>query len=208
MEASASSGRQLIEAFRAGQLEAGDLLLRRYEPWLRLLARTQLESRFQSKLDPSDLVQQTMVAAVRALPGFRGTSEGEWAAWLRGILGHVLAHEVRRYGGTLKRDVGREVSMDEDLTAVSGRLGDLLAASGASPSQEAVRRDRELRLAGALERLPEDYRQVLVLRHLEGFSHEEVARRMGRNPGAVRMLWVRALARLRSEMEAAGFSAG
>jgi RNA polymerase sigma-70 factor (ECF subfamily) len=62
-----------------------------------------------------------------------------------------------------------------------------------------VNRERELLLAQLLERLPEDHRDVLVLRHLEGLSHEEIARRMGRSPGAVRMLWVRALARLQVE---------
>jgi RNA polymerase sigma-70 factor (ECF subfamily) len=95
--------------------------------------------------------------------------------------------------------VGRERSLDETLSEASGRLGDLIPATGTSPSRKAVNRERELLLAQLLERLPEDHRDVLVLRHLEGLSHEEIARRMGRSPGAVRMLWVRALARLQVE---------
>jgi RNA polymerase sigma-70 factor (ECF subfamily) len=180
-------------------MSAADVLCRRVEPWLKLLARSQVESRFGAKFDPGDIVQQTLVQAVRDLPRFRGASEAEFMAWLRGILAHTLAHEIRRFAGTGKRDLHREVSFDQELTAVSHRLGDLLPASGPSPSQDAAASDRQLQLARLLDRLPADYREVLVFRHLEGLSHDEVARRLGRNPGAVRMLWVRALARLRQE---------
>ena len=121
-------------------------------------------------------------------------------AWLRQILAHVLAHEVRRYAGTRGRDVGREVSLEQALAESSRRLGEALAAPGSSPSVRAGRHEMELRLAEALSRLPEDYREVIVLRNIEGLPHEEVARRMDRNVGAVRMLWVRALSRLRREL--------
>lgn len=188
-----------IAAVQAGSLSAADVLFRRLEPWLKLIARTQVESRFNAKFDPSDIVQQTLVQAVRDFPQFRGSTEAELMAWLRQILAHTLAHEIRRYAGTQKRDLHREVSLDQDLTAVSQRLGDLLPASGPSPSQHADAADRQVQLARILERLPPDYRDILVLRHLESLSHDDIARRMNRKPGAVRMLWVRALARLREE---------
>jgi RNA polymerase sigma-70 factor (ECF subfamily) len=190
---------EMLAQFRAGDAQAGDALLRHYEPWLRLLARWQMESRFQAKFDVSDIIQITLMEAVKGLPRFRGATEAELSAWLRQVLAHALAHEIRRYAGTQKRDVGRERSLDETLSEASGRLGDLIPATGTSPSRKAVNRERELLLAQLLERLPEDHRDVLVLRHLEGLSHEEIARRMGRSPGAVRMLWVRALARLQVE---------
>lgn len=192
---------ELIQQFRAGHSEAGNALIRQFEPWLRVLAGAQLDSRFRAKIDPSDIVQQTLAEAVRALPKFRGNSEGEWLAWLRQILAHVLAHEVRRYAGTQKRDIAREVSLDQELSVASQRLGDLLAASGSSISSHLDGPERERWVAQILGRLPDDYRTVLILRHFEGLSHQEVAQRMGRNPGAVRMLWVRALTRLRSEIE-------
>jgi RNA polymerase sigma-70 factor, ECF subfamily len=192
---------QLLAAFRGGDPAAGDTLLQHYEPWLRLLARLQLESRFRSKFDPSDVVQQAMLEAVRAFPKFRGRTEGEFTAWLRQILSHALAHEIRRYAGTAKRDVAREVPLEQELTQTSQRLGDVLAATGTSPSQQVAKRERAVLLADVLERLPEDFREVIILRNLEGLPHEEVARRMGRSPGAVRMLWVRALAQLREELE-------
>jgi RNA polymerase sigma-70 factor (ECF subfamily) len=161
----------------------------------------QVEGRYQAKFDASDVVQQTMLEAVRAWPDFRGRSHGERAAWLRQILARVLLHEIRHFAGTQRRDVGREVSLEQSLDESSYRLGMALAAPGSSPSAQLDRHEQELRLADALAALPEDYRQVILLRNIEGLPHEEVARRMDRGVGAVRMLWVRALARLRTEMD-------
>jgi RNA polymerase sigma-70 factor (ECF subfamily) len=177
--------------------------LERYRSWLGLLARLQVEPRFRAKFDASDIVQQTLLEAVRDWPKFRGGTEAELAAWLRQILAHVLLREVRRYGGARRRDVGREVSLEEALAESSRRLGlgAVLAAPGSSPSERAGRHELELRLADALARLPADYAEIILLRNVEGLPHEEAARRMGRGAGAVRMLWVRALARLRQELD-------
>jgi RNA polymerase sigma-70 factor, ECF subfamily len=175
--------------------------LERYRSWLGLLARLQVEPRFRAKFDPSDIVQQTMLEAVRDSPKFRGSTEAELAAWLRKILAHVLLHEMRRFGGAQRRDVDREVSLEQALAESSRRLGDALAAPGSSPSERASRQELELRLADALARLPADHAEVILLRNVEGLSHDEIAERMGRGVGAVRMLWVRALARLRRELD-------
>jgi RNA polymerase sigma-70 factor (ECF subfamily) len=196
----APSGR--LEAMRQGDVEVQGKVLENYRRWLGLLARLQLDSGLYGRLDPSDVVQQTMVEAIRALPQFRGTTEAELVAWLREILARVLGHEVRRYRGTAKRDLAREVSLDAQLAQTSQRLGNVLAADTSTPSQQAIHREREVLLADALARLPEDYREVIILRNLEDLSHEEVARRMNRNVGAVRMLWVRALTRLRKDLAA------
>jgi RNA polymerase sigma-70 factor (ECF subfamily) len=174
--------------------------LERYRSWLAILARVHVEARYQAKFDPSDVVQQTLLEAVRAWPDFRGRTEAELAAWLRQILAHVLLHEIRRYRGTRQRDVRREVSLEQSLEESSRCLGQLLAASDTSPSDRLEKHDQELRLAEALARLPEDYQRVILLRNIEGLSHDEVAQRMDRGVGAVRMLWVRALARLRDQM--------
>jgi RNA polymerase sigma-70 factor (ECF subfamily) len=173
--------------------------LPRYRTWLGLLARVEVELRWGRKFDPSDVVQQTLLEAYRAAGQFRGRSEAELLGWLRQILARVLAHEVRRYKGK-RRDVGREVSLEQALETSSRRLGALFPARDPSPSAQADRREQEVRLAEALARLPDDYREVLLLRNFEGLAHDEVAARMGRAPGAVRMLWVRALARLRREL--------
>lgn len=200
MTDSASVVPELIDAVRRGDSAACNRLLARYQPWLNLLARLQIDTHFQRKFDASDVVQQTMLAAFRDFPQFRGTTEAELTAWLRQILAHALAHEVRRFRGTAKRDVDRERAIERQLNESSQRLQNVLAADDSSPSQRAVRHEEEVLLAEVLERLPDDCRQVIVLRNVEGLSHEKIARRMDRNVGAVRMLWVRALARLRREI--------
>jgi RNA polymerase sigma-70 factor, ECF subfamily len=137
--------------------------LERYRSWLGLLARLQVEPRFRAKFDPSDIVQQTMLEAVRDWPKFRGGTEAELAAWLRQILAHVLLHEMRRFGGAQRRDIGREVSLEQALAESSRQLGNALAAPGSSPSERAGRHELELRLADALARLPADYAEVILL---------------------------------------------
>ena len=93
-EESTASIPALLDAARRGDLAAAGELLQRYADWLRLLARLQIDRGLQAKLDASDVAQQALLEACRALPQFRGTTEAELIAWLRAILAHVLAHEV------------------------------------------------------------------------------------------------------------------
>ena len=189
-----------FDAPQPGEQPLPAAVLERHRNWLGLLARLQVDGRFRAKFDPSDVVQQTLLEAVRGWPQFRGRTEPELAAWLRRILARVLAHEARHYLDASRRDVAREVSLEHSLAKSSGRLGELVVATATSASQQAIRHEAELQLAEALSRLPDEYRDVILMRNIEGLSHDEIARRMDRSAGAVRMLWVRALARLREEM--------
>ena len=147
-----------------------------------------------------DAVQQTLLEAWRCWDNFRGDQEHARQAWLRQILAHQLAHLARHYGATQKRDGSKEQSIDQTLARSAHRLEHLLANDQSTPSVVAAKREQQLRLADALEQLPEDYRQVIILRNIEDLSHEEVASRMQRTPGALRMLWLRALAALREQL--------
>jgi RNA polymerase sigma-70 factor (ECF subfamily) len=164
---------------------------------LTVLARMQIGRRLQGKVDPADVVQETFLHAVRDFPHFRGASARELAGWLRQILAARLADQVRRYCGTQGRDVRLEQTLQAELDQSSQVLDQGLAAPLSSPSQQAVRHEQATWLAEALERLPQAYRDVLVLHDLEGWDFPEVARRMGRSVEAVKKLWARALARLR-----------
>ena len=172
-----------------------------HEKWLTLLARCEIDSRFQGKFSASDAVQQTMMAAWKDWDDFRGTNTQQRLAWLRKILAHQLAHLARHYAGTKKRDVNREVSLEASLAQSSSRLGMLVAAGETSPSGQAAEGERQRMIAEVLEQLPDEYRQVIILRNLEDRSHAEIARRMHRSEGAVRMLWLRALERLKIQLE-------
>jgi RNA polymerase sigma-70 factor (ECF subfamily) len=171
--------------------------LESYRGYLTVLARTQIGRRLQGKADPGDVVQETFLHAVRDAAQFRGSSDQELAAWLRQILAARLADLVRRYCGTQGRDVRLEQALQVELDQSSQVLDRGLVAPLSSPSERAARHEQAARLAQALERLPEDYRAVLVLHHLEGCDFPEVARRLGRSVEAVKKLWARALARLR-----------
>src|SRR6185369_13118845 len=101
------------------------------------------------------------------------------------------------------RDIQRQQSLEALLGASSDGLEEALATSGSTPSAQAARREQVVLLADALERLPEDHREVILLRNMHRLPFEEVAQRMGRTSGAVRMLWARALERLGRQMGAA-----
>jgi RNA polymerase sigma-70 factor (ECF subfamily) len=178
---------------QAGEYEP---TLERFRAYLRLLARMQLGPRLQGKLDPSDLVQQTLLQALQAIDRFRGRSDAELAAWLRQILAHKLTNAARELGRA-KRDVGRECSLEAALEQSSARLEAWLVAEQSSPSQQAQRKEQVLRLAEALGSLPEAQREALTLHYLQGWSLEEVGRQLGRSPAAVAGLIKRGLKQLR-----------
>jgi RNA polymerase sigma-70 factor (ECF subfamily) len=170
--------------------------LEAYRNYLRLLARIQIGSRLQSKLDASDVVQQTILQAHEARAQFRGTTETEKRAWLRAILANVLAAATRQFQ-TQARDVERERSLEAELDLSSSRLECLLAADQTSPSQRAVRSEELLRLGAALARLPADQRRVVELHYLKGQPVTEVAEQMARSRTAVVGLLFRGLTKLR-----------
>jgi RNA polymerase sigma-70 factor (ECF subfamily) len=190
----------LIRAARVEGEAAFGRLLGRYANYLTLLARVEVGRRLRGKLDPADLVQETFLEAHRHFPAFRGSSEPEFAAWLRRILAGVLANTLRRYFGTQARDPRLEQDLRAAVDQSSCALAADLAATGTSPSEAASRREQAVLLADALGRLPDDYREVIVLRHLEGLTFSAVADRMGRTVDSVEKLWLRAVARLRHDM--------
>ena len=171
--------------------------LESYRGYLTVLARMQIGRRLQGKVDPSDMVQETFLHAVRDFAQFRGTSDQELAAWLRQLLAARLADLVRRYCGTQGRDVRLEQALQVELDQSSQALDRGLVSRLSSPSQQAARHEQATWLAQALERLPTAYHDVLVLHHLQECDFPEVARRLGRSVEAVKKLWARALARLR-----------
>jgi RNA polymerase sigma-70 factor (ECF subfamily) len=169
--------------------------LERYRDYLLLLARVQLDRGLQAKLDPSDVVQQTLLKAHQNWDQFRGSSEAELAAWLRSILAHHLADLVRKF------DPRRERPLEAALEQSSARLESWLAAEDTSPSKKVERQEQLLRMAEALAGLPEDQRTALELRHLRGLAVAEVAREMGRTPAAVGSLLYRGLKTLRELLD-------
>jgi RNA polymerase sigma-70 factor (ECF subfamily) len=171
--------------------------LGRYRAYLRLLAGLQLEPLVQAnpflrgKVDPSSVVQQTLLEAHRSLEQFRGSAL-QFPAWLRRILAHNLQDAVRR----LRADA-RDVRLERSLEDSSFRLEQWLATEDQSPSEQAVRQEQLARLADALGHLPDDQQTAVSLKHLHGCSVAAIGERMGRTETAVAGLLRRGLQRLR-----------
>jgi RNA polymerase sigma-70 factor (ECF subfamily) len=180
--------------------EAGRL--ERFRDYLRLLARLQLGAKPTGHIDPSDIVQQTLMEAFEKRGQFRGETSAEQAAWLRKILARNVA-DVLRAQGRLKRDVTRERSLEEKLDHSSALLGEWLALEQPTPSEHAQRHEQAVRLADALERLPEHQREALILHYWHGCSLAEIGVTLDRSTTAVAGLLKRGLKQLRARLDQA-----
>lgn len=195
---------EALSLARAGQIDAVGELLESYRTYLRMLAATQLRGRIPARVSPSDVVQETMLAAHRSFGDFRGNTSAEFSVWLRKIMTHKLLSTMDRHLN-LKRDVRREVSMNvphEDQDSTGARsLAALLTASDPSPSAIVSSGEDSQRIASLLLQLPEHYRQVIALRNKQGMRFDEISRHLERSPLAARLLWLRAIQRLRQLYE-------
>jgi RNA polymerase sigma-70 factor (ECF subfamily) len=191
----------LLSDARDGDASSLGELFQQYRNYLMVLAATQIDSRLQPRVSPSDVVQETLLRAYKNFAQFRGTTEAELLAWLRQILVNNLARFVELHMLAARRDVRREVSIERLGAALERstiQLAALVPADVKSPSVAMQRREDAVLLADRLARLPKSYRQVLVLRNLQSLPFEEVARQIDRSVGATRMLWLRAIERLRA----------
>ncbi|MDA7980566.1 MAG: sigma-70 family RNA polymerase sigma factor [Pirellulales bacterium] len=193
---------RLMLLAKQGDEECLGALLERYRAYLELLARMQLGRGLQDKIDAADLVQETFLEAHRGFEAFRGVGERVFVAWLRKILARQMSRLIRRFLGARGRDVRRERRLEQGLDRSSRQLDRGLFAPGSSPSHQASRREQGVLLANMLAQLPEDYREVLVLRHFEELTFPEISDQLGRSIESVQKIWVRALAKLRQQMGA------
>jgi RNA polymerase sigma-70 factor (ECF subfamily) len=200
MRLSSAQLEERLAAARSGSREALGQVLSEYRGYLLHVARHELARDLQSKSDASDLVQETFLEAQRFFERFQGHSDGAVRAWLRCLLLHRSAHVGRRYHTTQKRRLAREVSLDAAKPLVAGANG-LHDAAAPSPSAHLMARERQEVVQQAIDRLPDDYRRVMLLRYHNGMTFAEIGRDMRRSADAVRMLWARALERLKQELQ-------
>jgi RNA polymerase sigma-70 factor (ECF subfamily) len=193
----ASDWEALLMEARSGNSEVLGRLLQGYRSYLRLLAEVEIGRRLQGKVDASDVIQEVFLDAHRYFPQFRGEMEAQFIRWLREILAGTIANLVRRYLGTKARDVRLEQAIAADLDQSSQALGGVVIDPHSSPSQQVAQAEQAFLVAEAMGRLPEDYRKVLTMRHLEGLTFPEIAKRMDRSVDSVEKLWLRGLAKLK-----------
>jgi RNA polymerase sigma-70 factor, ECF subfamily len=174
-------------------------LLERYRPFLLLTAQRKIGPKLAVRCSPSDVVQETMMEAMRAFDGFRGRGEPEFSAWIAQIHEHNLVEAARKHVRVAKRAVAKEQRMNHGDASASISWWEP-AAKQSSPTQRLVRGERALRLAHALETLPEKQRRAVCLRHIEGWPLDEIAKELDRSVAATAGLVKRGLQALRETM--------
>jgi RNA polymerase sigma-70 factor (ECF subfamily) len=171
-----------------------------YRKYLLVLAQLHLDAQLRGKLDPADLVQQTLLRAHVSFDSLRQREPGVIAAWLRSILARTLADAARYYDAG-RRAVDLERSLEAQLDRSSSGMASWLAADQTSPSERAAHNEDLLRLADALAELPENQREVVSLKHLQGKPLQEIADDTGRSLAATAGLLRRGLEGLRELMQ-------
>jgi RNA polymerase sigma-70 factor (ECF subfamily) len=187
-----------ILAAREGSQQALAWLLEKCRPYLLLIANEELESRLRPKVGPSDLVQDSLIEAQRDFTQFRGDQGEDLMAWLRCILLHNLADARRHYQGTAKRRIGSEQLLDDSGAEA---VREQLVSPDTPPIERAATLEQTAALDRALERLPADYQQVIVLRYQESRSFAEIGAALGKSEEAAKKLWLRAVRRLKAEIK-------
>jgi RNA polymerase sigma-70 factor (ECF subfamily) len=193
---------ELIERASRGDAGAGQQLLARHRKRLRQMVGFRMNRRLAARVDPSDVVQETLMAAAIKLADYLQTRPLPFYPWLRQLAFDRLVELNRLHLRAKKRSVGREEPGFLDLPDDSAvELASRLAADGASPSQSLVRDELRAAVQAALQRLQPRDREILVLRHLEHLSVKECAAALGISESAAKVRHLRALERLRGALD-------
>lgn len=188
---------QAVRAAQEGSPNAFAFVADGCRNYLLHVANREFPDLLRGKVAPSDVVQESLIAAHRNLANFRGTTLSDLRAWLRAILRNRLESHRRRFVSQ-KRCVLNEVSLDIGNTSV---IACDIPDRSATPSQLMASQEELNRVIAALEKLPPHSRQVVLLRNRDGHSFNQIAEKMGRSPEAVRKLWARSIEQLRTLLE-------
>ncbi|MDB5310073.1 MAG: polymerase sigma-E factor [Gemmataceae bacterium] len=179
---SASPGDPLSSTVRTADAGGLGSVLGTLGPYVRVVVRGLCRGREVTGVNESDMVQEVMLQATRGLAGFRGATSAEFVGWVRRIAIRTTGHTLRGLTAGPGFDAEGAAEMPNDAPG---------------PVQSAIRREQSANMARAIGRLPEEMQQVLLGRLVEGLDHAALAVRLGRTVGAVRMLYLRSLRRLK-----------
>jgi RNA polymerase sigma-70 factor (ECF subfamily) len=183
----------LLRQVRAGDRQAFEQLFTRHQAYLRRLVELRLDPRLRARVDPSDVVQEAHLEALNRLEAYLERPALPFRLWLRQIA-FDRALKARRYHlGTARRSLGREVPLPEQSSVL---LAGRLLAAGSTPSQHLDHRELARRVRQAVARLPEADREIVMMRHFEGLSNQEVACLLGLDPATASKRHGRAMLRL------------
>ena len=199
MEFSTEESDELVTRLKGGDQQALAELYSQHRPRLWRMIHVRLDPRLRGRVDADDILQEGYLAAVERVQHFQNDSSTSFFVWLRLVLGQTLIDVHRRHLGTQMRDAGREVSLHgrRSPQATSMSLTALLLGDFTSPSSAAVRDEVSQKLEQAIDAMNPIDREVLVLRHFEELTNNEVAQELDIKPKAASIRYVRAIGRLK-----------
>ena len=191
----------LVTLAKGGDNSALDRLCRVYGERVRRIVRLRMGSELRSKLESMDMVQDTLMCALRDLGDFTYRDEGDFLRWLSRIVENRLRDNVDKLHAD-KRDIRKEVRLDnKERTTEGGFVGTAGPIDVTTPSVIISRKEEMDKLEKAIDALKPEYREVIVLKRLEGLSYKEIGERLGKSADAVGMLLSRAMVSLTSVFE-------
>jgi len=186
----------LIALAKDGDKAALNQLCSVYSERVRRIIRFRLNKKIRPKLDSVDVVQDALVQALGGLQDFTYRDEGDFLRWLSRIAENKLRDILVKFHAN-KRDINREISFKKEGDSTDrGFVDTVYPVHTTTPSVIMCRKEALDRLEKALDELKPEYKEVIVLKKIEGCSHAEISERLGKNEGAVRMLLARAMAAL------------
>lgn len=193
-----SQTQELVHRAVHGDRDAMEQLMALHRDRLRRMVAVRIDQRLASRVDPSDVVQDTLAEAARKLPGYVKNRSLPFFPWLREIAWQQLVDLHRQHVRARRRSVSREEPLWTGVSDESAMvLAKQLAAGGTNPSTRLVRDEVRARVRSALDQLAANDREVLVMRYLEQLKVHEVAAILGISEAAVKMRCMRAFERLR-----------
>ena len=186
----------MLDRLRGGDAKALAEFLESRKPQLTAYVERSLGPALRAKVEPQDVIQETAVAALHALPQ-TDLSRRDPFGWLCQLAEQRIIDLHRKFFCARKRAANREAPLDAPAGPTGeGRLIDLLIVSMTTPSMAMVRDERQRRLIEALAALPAESQAALRLRYVENLPSKEIAERLGKTDGAIRVLLTRTLNRL------------
>lgn len=191
----------LLQRAIGGDASALEAVLAAHYARLLAYVRKHMPEELSASVDPADVLQDTYFEACRLIGGFRPDGDDCLFRWLVTIarhrmLAHLRRHRTRRQTSSAPGGGGGD---DDDVAS----LVEQLAVYRRTPSRSAAAHELIAAVERAIARLPDDYRQAVTLRHIDGLSVPEVAARMGRTRESVYVLVCRALRAIRQDLGSA-----
>jgi RNA polymerase sigma-70 factor (ECF subfamily) len=196
---------RLLQQIRGGEQVAIDRLFARHRPELRRLVQLRLDPKLRPRLDPSDVVQEAQMEALRRLDHYLHEPPMPFRLWLRQLTYDRLLMVRRQHVRAERRTVERDVALPDRSSLL---LAQQLLARGSSPSEQFAKRELTRRVNRAIAELAESDREILLMRNFEGLTNREVSQLLDISLAAASQRYGRALLRLRKILLDQGLAEG